>query len=132
MGIKDDLRRWKDLVTSARAALRPIELLVTLWPSFPHFQMFVRNPNISGVRLNSAMMSSPELDKELAITTSLFEGDEHFAPLFYDIKGRQPRVIEVIPNDQHLDIRLNHPVEVKTPAPIIFKGGMDFGVLDHL
>ena len=129
---------------------RDVDMLVTLWPSFPHFAEYARHPSVMGVRLNSAMMSCPELDKELAIASEAWnnlpegwtdEGRRKFweamqtsgtAPLFYDIKGRQPRVIEVLENPNFLDIRLNHPIEVKTPAPIIFKGGMDFGVLGSL
>ncbi len=111
---------------------KEVELLVTLWPSFPHFDRFVKDPRVAGVRLNSAMMSCPELDKELRVTEALSQGNEKSAPLFYDIKGRQPRVVEVIPNDDHLDIRLNHAIGVATPSPIILKGGMDFAMLDHL
>jgi len=109
-------------------AMTDIELLVTLWPSFPHFGKFVADKRITGIRLNSAMMTCPELDKELDIVAGLPAGS---APLFYDIKSRQPRVVEVIPNNDHLDIRMNHPVEVAPGAPIIFKGGMDVAVLDH-
>ncbi len=109
-------------------AMNDIELLVTLWPSFSHFGKFVADKRIAGVRLNSAMMSCPELDKELEIVAAL---PGNSAPLFYDIKSRQPRVIEVLPNDDHLDLRLNHPVQVARGVPVVFKGGMDEAVLDH-
>jgi pyruvate kinase len=52
--------------------------------------------------------------------------------LYFDVKARQPRVIEVIPNEDHLDLRLNHAVEVPTPSVVIFKGGVDHAMLDHL
>ncbi len=108
--------------------MKPPELLVTLWPTFPHFERFAKDRRLSGIRLNSAMMSNPELDKELDVIAKF--GDH--VPLFFDIKGRQPRVVEVIENDNYLDLRLNHPLEVETPTPILFKAGMDTALLDHL
>ncbi len=108
--------------------MKPIDLLVTLWPSFPHFRKFACDPSIAGVRLNSAMISAPELDRELAIVA----GTPSSAPVFYDVKGRQPRVVEVIPNKARLELRLNHPVEVRTPSTVIFKGGSDHAILDSL
>lgn len=103
------------------------ELSVTLWPSFPHFKRFVDDKRITNIRLNSAMMSNVELDKELEILKPL-----PLDNLLFDIKGRQPRVVEVYPNKNHLDLKLNHPIEVKTPCIVLFKAGADFGVLDHL
>lgn len=108
--------------------LNNTELLVTLWPSFPHFTRFVYDQRVSGIRLNSAMMGNPELDKELEIVSKMAPGN----PLFFDIKGRQLRVTEVIPNQKYLDIRLNHPIEVKTPGVVLFKAGADYAILDRL
>lgn len=105
-----------------------LELLVTLWPSFPHFPKFAEDSRLSGIRLNSAMMSNPELEKELGVIAKT----KNTCPLFFDVKGRQPRVVEVIPNTDHLDLRLNHPVEVSAPSTVVFKGGADSAVLDHL
>ncbi len=105
-----------------------LELLVTLWPSFPHFKRFAKDKRLTGVRLNSAMMSNPELDKELAT----IKATGKTCPLFFDIKGRQPRVVEVIPNTDHLDLRLNHPIAIDTPCKVYLKGGADTAVLDHL
>jgi hypothetical protein len=104
------------------------DLLVTLWPSFPHFKRFAYDTRVDGIRLNSAMMSNPELDKELEVIAGL----PRTCPLFFDIKGRQLRVTEVIPNQKYLDIRLNHPIQVKTPGVVLFKAGADYAVLDHL
>lgn len=104
------------------------ELSVTLWPSFPHFKRFAYDDRITGIRLNSAMMSNPELDKELDLIGKMPRTN----PLFFDIKGRQLRVTEVIPNKDHLDMRLNHPIEVKTPVVVLFKAGADYAILDHL
>ena len=115
----------KRVVHSPKKAL---DLLVTLWPSFDHFPRFVRDPNVSGIRLNSAMLSNPELDKELEVIRELGVLDQ----LYFDVKARQPRVVEVIPNRRYLDLRLNHPVEVRCPSTVLFKGGVDQAVLDHL
>lgn len=104
------------------------EFLVTLWPSFPHFNRFAKDTRLAGIRLNSAMMSNPELDKELEIIAKT----GNTVPLYFDVKGRQPRVVEVIPNTDHLDLRLNHPISVATPTTVIFKGGVDHAVLHHL
>lgn len=105
------------------------DLLVTLWPSFPHFKRFARDNTITGIRLNSAMMSNPELDKELDI---IAHTPNIVMPLFFDIKGRQMRITEVIPDKDHLDIRLNHPIKVHTPCVVLFKAGADVALLDHL
>jgi pyruvate kinase len=108
--------------------MKDIDLLVTLWPSFPHFRRFACDPGIAGVRLNSAMIDPAELDRELAIVARTPAA----APVFYDVKGRQPRVVEVVPNKDRLELRLNHPIEVRTPSTVIFKGGSDHAVLDRL
>ena len=103
-----------------------VNLSVTLWPSMPHFTRFANDKRISSIRLNSAQMSVPELDSEL-------EKIRHMhlkTPLYYDIKGRQLRVTEAIANVNYLDIRINHPIEVDTPTPVLFKAGAD-GALLH-
>lgn len=107
------------------------ELLVTLWPSFPHFNRFVDDSRVSGIRLNSAMMSSSELDKELDIVSSL-DKSRRLAPLFFDVKARQLRVTEVIPSKEKLIIVLNHPIEVNAPCVVLFKAGADYALLDHI
>jgi len=107
-----------------------VDLLATLWPSFPHYERFVQDDRLSGIRLNSAMMSNPELDHELKVIEEQKKIQK--VDLYFDVKARQPRVIEVIPNDDHLDLRLNHAVEVATPSVVIFKGGADHAMLDHL
>lgn len=103
-------------------------LLVTLWPSFPHFNDFAYDHRLSGIRLNSAMISSSELDHELTLLKSF----KHSIPLYFDIKGRQMRIEEVIPNKKNLICTLNHPVEVETPCVVLFKAGEDVALLDHL
>ena len=104
------------------------ELMVTLWPSMSHFPKFSNDPRLSGIRLNSAMMSNPELDVEL----ETIKKSKPTIPLFYDIKGRQLRIARVNFNPQYLDIHLNHAIEVKTPTMVLFKAGEDHALLDHL
>lgn len=105
-----------------------LNLSVTLWPSFPHFDVFAKDDRISSIRLNSAMMNIVELDTEL-------EKIKHMdiaTPLYYDIKGRQLRITEVIPNNDYLDIRINHPIQVDTPTPVLFKAGADVALLHEV
>jgi hypothetical protein len=97
------------------------ELYVTLWPTFPHFPRFAVDTRLSGVRLNSAMIHTHELDRELETARTVKET----VPLFFDIKGRQLRVTEVMPYPDHLELTLNHPISVRTPVPVLFKGGED-------
>lgn len=105
-----------------------MDLMVTLWPSFPHFQSFAHDGRISGIRLNSAMMSTTELEKELEIVAAT----KVTSPLWFDIKGRQPRVIEAKRFDDHLEIVLNHKIDVITPVPVLFKAAADHALLVEL
>jgi pyruvate kinase len=50
-------------------------------------------------------------------------------PLYFDVKGRQLRITEVFKNPNYLDIRLNHPIQVDTPTPVLFKAGADVALL---
>jgi hypothetical protein len=104
---------------------RDLQLMVTLWPSFPHFPQFAADPRLRGIRLNSAMMAATELEKELELASAPGVG----VPLWFDVKGRQMRVAEVIPDDDHLEVRLNHPIRVRTPVPVLFKAGADSALL---
>ncbi len=105
-----------------------LDLLATLWPSFPHFQRFAHDGRLAGIRLNSAMMSKSELLEELAIIRATGPG----MPLFFDIKARQLRVEEVHPNPDFLEITLNHSISVETPTVVLFKAGQDPAVLGEL
>lgn len=102
-----------------------LELHVTLWPSFAHFPRFADDKRLAGIRLNSAMMSNPELDEELQRIGTL----KPSVPLFFDVKGRQLRVAEINDNPSYLDLTLNHPISVKTPVVVSFKAGADRGLL---
>jgi len=105
-----------------------LNFYVTLWPSFPHFEKFTGDKRLSGIRLNSAMMSAFDLDKEFSIVKGLINP----IPLYFDIKGRQLRVKEVIPNKERLELILNHPIEVETPTSVLFKAGADGAPLEKI
>jgi pyruvate kinase len=117
----------KRLLDFFKPSRKDVELLVTLCPSFPHFPKFFNDPKVTSIRLNSAMVTQSDLEQELGLIES-----QPKDKLLFDIKGRQPRVVEVIPNKDHLDLRLNHPIETKTPCVILFKAAADYGILDHL
>jgi pyruvate kinase len=106
-----------------------LKLMVTLWPSFPHFNRFLKDGRLSGIRLNSAMITNPELDQEL---NALQQANSGAMPLYFDVKGRQLRVTEVHLNPNYLDLNLNHPIEVETPCVILFKAGSDHALLERL
>lgn len=74
------------------------------------------------------MMSIPELDTELDKLKHM----DITTPLYYDIKGRQLRIEKVIPNSDHLEIILNHSIEVDTPIPVLFKAGEDCALLKEV
>lgn len=103
---------------------KTLELMVTMWPSFPHFDRFVLDKRISGVRLNTAMVEVGEMQGEL-LKASHTGG----VPLWIDVKGRQLRVVESRPYKDHLELILNHPISVQTPTVVIFKAGEDQAVL---
>ena len=104
------------------------ELMVTLWPSFPHFPRFARDARLSGIRLNSAMMSHPELDQELERIAAFGPS----VPLWFDVKARQPRIAEILPSPDRLVVRLNHPIRVRTPQIVLFKAAADRGLLERV
>lgn len=109
--------------------LNPLKLMVTLWPSFPHFGKFANDSRLFGIRLNSAMITNPELEKELLALPSFGPT----VPLYFDAKGRQPRVSWVdVENKDYLDLRLNHPISVETPVRVLFKAGADSARLARL
>ena len=104
-------------------------LYVTLWPSMPHFTRFVHDARLGGIRLNSAMMTAADLDRELPLIGPAVQAAK---PLFFDIKGRQLRITAVEEHPDHLELVLNHPITVTTPTPVLFKAGADGALLDHL
>lgn len=103
-------------------------LMVTLWPTFPHFNRFANDTRLSGIRLNSAMITNDELRDELLRLPT----PNAAIPLYFDVKGHQLRVHEVHKNPDYLDITINHPISVKTPTGVLFKAGEDGAVLERL
>lgn len=106
---------------------RNMELLVTMWPSFPHYSQFVTDSRISAVRLNTAMVKTTEIKEELSKASNI-KG----VPLYVDVKGRQLRVVESRPYKDRLELIINHPIKVKTPVTVVFKAGEDYAVLKNV
>lgn len=102
---------------------------VTLWPAFPHFHRFCRDDRLQGIRLNSAMMEASEIDDNFSV-----EIERATVPLWFDIKGMQMRIREIIcgTDCDHLEFRLNRPVQVKTPCKVWFKAGEDCAVCTEI
>jgi len=98
---------------------------VTLWPAFDHFPRFASDPRLQGIRLNSAMMHASEINDDFEKRAS-----NATVPLWFDIKGMQLRIKEVIsdpadPSWDHLEFILNRPIKTKTPFVVEFKAGED-------
>jgi len=108
--------------------MKNLEFFVTLWPTFPHFSKFATDYRLSGIRLNSAMIKTNELDNELEIANSIVG----HLPLYFDVKGRQLRVSDVDPSKNHLELKLNHPIKAKTPSVVLFKAGADYALLKEI
>lgn len=106
----------------------PLNLMVTLWPSFPHFKRFAYDYRLSGIRLNSAMISVDELDKELELVKQFKDP----VPLYFDFKARQLRVTKVETVGPNLEIELNHEISVETPTVVLFKAGADVALLNKI
>ncbi len=124
------LINWKLVADMKAAAIarRVPELMVTMCPSFSHFNRFANDQRVNGVRFNSAMITLPELDKELA----LLKNRPPKAPVYYDVKGRQMRILNVETVDGNLVLTINHPIHVVTPTVVLFKAGADVGMLDRI
>ena len=105
-----------------------LDFFVTLWPTFPHFERFAKDERLSGIRLNTAMVKNYELDNEFETANNV--GGHN--PLYFDIKARQLRVKEVYPNENRLELKLNRPIEVKTPTMVLFKAGEDCALLEEV
>jgi pyruvate kinase len=110
---------------------RKMDMLVTLWPSMPHFHRFTQDKRLAGIRLNSAMTHLYDLDAEIA-TAMKVQAQTGTVPLWFDLKGRQLRVTDATIHPDHLEIVINHPIEVQTPVPVLFKAGEDVGLLTEV
>ncbi len=104
------------------------ELLVTLWPSLSHFTTFIDDKRLAGIRINSAMIGVDQLDGEL----QLLRQSRTAVPMYFDVKGRQPRIDEVFAYPDHLEVRLNHPISVRLPIEVMFKAERDIAILDRI
>jgi len=118
----------KTLGDLARSVRPEPNLHVTLWPSFPHFADFANDERLAGIRLNSAMMAGAELDSEL----ELVKRKKTKVPLWFDIKGRQLRVRKVYVSPTHLEVDLNHAIDVECPTMVLFKAGADHALLKEV
>lgn len=103
-------------------------LMATLFPSNPHFARFANDARFSGLRLNHPLASLSEIEECLARIANL----PATVPLWYDVKGRQLRVMESIRHNDHLELLLNHAIDVATPTFVGFKAGRDRGVLANV
>ncbi len=111
---------------------KPVELLVTLYPSLPHFGRFAHDDRLAGLRFNSAKTTLADLIAEL----KLMETTKASVPIFFDVKGRQLRVVEAeykpFGNPDHVEVVLNHPIAVPLPVPVLFKAENDSALLIEL
>jgi pyruvate kinase len=101
---------------------KPVTFHVTLWPEFDHFPRFSRDDRIAGIRLNSAMMAASEINERFRRRAAAST-----VPLWFDVKGMQMRIKEVVCDHthDHLEFILNRPVKVATPCTVYFKAGED-------
>lgn len=110
--------------SKSKKPMKDVNLQVTLWPTFPHFNRFVKDDRLQGIRMNSAMIKAPDLAVEIAQAK-----DHPGVPLWFDVKGRQLRITEVIVAPDHLEIKLNHNISCVTPTPVLFKAAEDAALL---
>lgn len=108
------------------------ELIATLWPGFPHFSEFAKDPRLDAIRVNPAKIPIDEL----VTAVSRLNVKDAPVPLFYDVKGRQLRVEEAHHFVDHLEVTLNHSIQVDLSDPkariVAFKAGADFATLDRI
>ena len=104
-----------------------IEIMATLWPDMPHYEKFASHRLISGIRLNTEMADEKRLVDEMDLAVA----NSHGTRLYFDVKGRQLRITKVYKN-QHLELDVNHPIQVPTPTEVLFKAGVDFALLKEI
>jgi hypothetical protein len=126
VGLLSEIQRRRDARLDWLKA--PSKLQVTMCPSFSHFSKFANDSRVDAIRFNSAMITLPELDNELAILDQL----KPTVPVFYDVKGRQMRILKVETVDGNLVLTINHPIKVKTPCVVLFKAGADVALLNSV
>ncbi len=111
----------KTIQTIKPVELAKVKLHATLWPAFPHFNRFAGS-DLDGIRLNSAMMAASEIDDQFVVRKEAAS-----VPLWFDIKGMQLRIKEIVCDEScdHLEFILNRPVKCNTPTTVFFKAGED-------
>ena len=119
---------WDGLKEFLKMDKKETDLLVTMCPSFPHFNRFAHDHRVAGIRFNSAMITLDELDQDLA----RLKKTPTRTPVYYDVKSRQMRILEVGNKDGNLILEINHPIRVDTPTVVLFKAGADVALLDHI
>lgn len=105
-----------------------LQLYCTLLPSMSYFGRFAKDPRIQGVRLNTPMLSEAELQTEFDLLSTGPAPPE----TFFDVKGRQLRVLEAIDCGDHLEIIINHPIAAQPDSLVLFKAGNDGALLDRV
>ncbi len=95
-----------------------IQAIVTAPPYAPFLEEVARHPLVCGLRLNTVMPLKEEPKEALERLGALGQ------PLWVDLKGRQLRVVgAAIP--PYTEVRLSHPIQVKTPVDAFFSDGME-------
>ena len=96
-------------------------LIVTLPPVYQEnlLEEVISHPSVDAVRYNTGINYDVPAEEILAAITKLTE--KYKKPLYLDLKGRQLRIVEWS-SPPYGPIVLNHPVSVKLPAKIYFRG----------
>lgn len=94
----------------------------------PHFKRFANDPRLKGLRLNTPMLETGELQTEF----NTLNAHPPLAEVYFDVKGRQLRVLEAFHLEDHLELTINHPVSAAAGSLVLFKGGAEFAELDHV
>lgn len=115
---------------------RPLELLATIWPAWPHFRDFARDPRLSAIRVNPPMATPEELERELHAHIGPLHLWDSPVGLLYDVKGRQLRIERSEEVGDHLECVLNHPIALdcsdSAARVVLFKAGGDRGIIDRV
>jgi pyruvate kinase len=95
-----------------------VRAIVTAPPYAPFLEEVARHPLVAGLRLNTVMPLKETPGEALRRLSRLGP------PLWVDLKGRQLRVVgAAIP--PFTEVRLSHPVQVRTPALAYFSDGRE-------
>lgn len=118
--------------THPEPTLPKVELLATLWTEFEHFDRFAKDPRLSGIRINPAMILPDELEHALA----RINVPDATVPLWYDVKGRQLRIEEVHLCGNYYEIVMNHAISMELTCErsrgIILKAGNDEALIQEI